>query len=232
MGEALIEGEAGTRDVTYDLELWLVHAIEQLPGVLAASVWLTDLKRVRAVHITAAPSASGAIITKAAAQVLRRHGLDFRIDAIRVVFRDGTTTPSPDVTAAPAVPGGGRFLILDDLVLHRAGSRVTCQVRVTRGTELLEGEATELDTESGRIRAAARATLAAAERAGDNLALGLEGSIAIDLFGRRYVATSVEAAVDRRFATLSGLAPIDPARSVEEAACLAALRAIDRWIAW
>lgn len=101
-----------------------------------------------------------------------------------------------------------------------------------RAAETLDGEAVELDTEAGRIRAAARATLAAAERAGDNLALGLEGSALIEMFGRRYVATSVEAAVDRRFATLSGLAPVDPARSIEEAACLATLRAIDRWIAW
>ena len=147
------------------------------------------------------------------------------------MFRDGAGQ-TPDVNAAPAVTGGGRFLILDDIIVHRAGSRVSCHVRVTRASELLEGEAVELDTESGRIRAAARATLAAAERAADNLALGLEGSAALELFGRRYVATSVEAAVDRRFATLSGLAPIDPARSLEEAACLAALRAIDRWIAW
>jgi hypothetical protein len=31
---------------------------------------------------------------------------------------------------------------------------------------------------------------------------------------------------------LAGLVPVDPGRSLEEAACLAALRAIDRWIAW
>jgi hypothetical protein len=52
------------------------------------------------------------------------------------------------------------------------------------------------------------------------------------MFGRKYVAASVEAALDRRFALLAGLVPIDPARSLEEAAAMAALHAIDRWIAW
>jgi hypothetical protein len=154
------------------------------------------------------------------------------MDSIRVVFRDETTTRIEHEKAAPAPSGGGRFLILDDLVIHRAGSRVSCQVRLTRGSELLEGEAVELDTEAGRTRAAARATLTAAEHAADNLALGLEGAALIELFGRRYVAASVEAAIDRRFASLAGLATIDPSRSLEEAACLAALRAIDRWISW
>jgi hypothetical protein len=155
------------------------------------------------------------------------------MDAIRVVFRDETTRTEQEMIAAPAAPtGGGRFLILDDLIIHRAGSRITCSVVLARRGERLEGEAVELDTEAGRTRAAARATLVAAERAADNLALGLEGASIIDLFGRRYVAAAVEAAVDRRFASLAGLATIDPSRSIEEAACLAALRAIDRWISW
>ena len=111
-------------------------------------------------------------------------------------------------------------------------ARITCSVVLARGTERLDGEAVELDTEAGRTRAAARATLVAAERAADNLALGLEGASVLELFGRRYVAAAVEAAVDRRFASLAGLATIDPSRSIEEAACLAALWAIDRWISW
>jgi hypothetical protein len=154
------------------------------------------------------------------------------MDAIRVVFRDETTRTEQEMIAAPAPTSGGRFLILDDLVVHRAGSRITCSVVLARGSERLEGEAVELDTEAGRTRAAARATLVAAERAADNLALGLEGASVLELFGRRYVAAAVEAAVDRRFASLAGLATIDPSRSIEEAACLAALRAIDRWISW
>ncbi len=229
----MIDDENVSREVAHELELRLVEAIEQVPGVLAAAVWMADLKRVRALHITAAPTASGAIITNAAIQVLRRNGLDFSRDAIRVGFREeptiATTSPPPTVQTAIAT---GRFLVLSDLAVTRTGTRVTTRVTVGRGEERLEGEAVELDTETGRARAAARATLAAAEHAGANLALGLDGLLVLDMFGRRYIAVSVEAAVERRFALLAGLVPIDPQRSPEEAACLAALHAIDRWIAW
>jgi hypothetical protein len=127
---------------------------------------------------------------------------------------------------------GPRFLVLRDFDVSRTGARVTCKVRIDRGTTVFEGESVELDTEAGRARAAARATLFAAERADTRLALGLEGTVILDMFGRKYVAASVEAAVERRFALLAGLVPVDPGRSLEEAASLAALRAIDRWIAW
>jgi hypothetical protein len=232
------EQPSGSREAAHDLELWLVHAIEQLPGVLAAAVWLNDLKHIRAVHITASPNASATIIANATARVLRKHGLEFAPEAIRVMTRDAEgrevdAPPTPPTGASPAAsPTGVRFLLLHDLAVARQGSRVTCNVQVERGTALFQGEAVELDTESGRTRAAARATLTAAERAADRLALGLEGTQLLDMFGRRYVAASVEAAIERRFALLAGLVPVDPARSVEEAACLAALRAIDRWIAW
>lgn len=233
----------GAREAAHDLELWLVHAIEQLPGVLAAAVWLEDLKRVRAVHLTAAPAASSTILSNATARVLRKHGLEFAPESIRVMSRDAegreVEPPGPPTRQAVAngqqqatSPSGVRFLLLHDLAVARSGSRVTCTVQVERGTAVFQGEAVELDTEAGRTRAAARATLSAAERAAEKLALGLEATLVLDMFGRKYVAASVEAAIERRFALLAGLVPVDPARSVEEAACLAALRAIDRWIAW
>jgi len=228
----------GSREAVHDLELWLVHAIQQLPGVLAAGIWLNDLKVLRAAHITIAQGASATIIANATARVLRKHGLEFVPQAIRVMTRDAegqeteAPTTSPRGTGPAPSPTGVRFLLLHDLSIARSGSRITCNVKVERGTAVFQGEAIELDTESGRTRAAARATLTAAESAAEKLALGLEGTQLLDMFGRKYVAASVEAAIDRRFALLAGLVPVDPARSVEEAACLAALRAIDRWIAW
>jgi hypothetical protein len=115
--------------------------------------------------------------------------------------------------------------------MTRNGSRITCNVRLAHEAGVVTGTASELDSESGRARAAALATLNAAESTTDGLALGLEGLSIVSLFGKRYVAVAVEAAVRRRFAALSGFAPIDPARPLEEAACLATLRAIDRWLA-
>ncbi|MGH6690341.1 MAG: hypothetical protein ACREF4_06660 [Gammaproteobacteria bacterium] len=145
---------------------------------------------------------------------------------IHVEFGDGAEpAPRPLPSFSPPRP---RFLALHDLTIARSGSRVTCTVALRRSDDTFEGAAVELDTETGRIRAAARATLAAAERADDSLVLGLEGTALIDLFGRRYVAATVEAAFNRRFAILAGIAPVEPSRSPEEAGCIAALRAIDR----
>jgi hypothetical protein len=228
----------GAREATHDLELWLVHAVEQLPGVLAGAVWLSDLGTVRAVHITAAPTASATILANATARVLRKHGLEFSPESIRVMSRTeaGEEVDAAMTRASAAQPPdrgtGPRFLVLHDFDVSRSGARITCTVRIDRGTTVFEGESIELDTEAGRARAAARATLFAAERAEPQLALGLEATVILDMFGRKYIAASVEAAVERRFALLAGLVPIDPSRSLEEAACLAALRAIDRWIAW
>ena len=135
-----------------------------------------------------------------------------------------------DPTGNPA-QRGFRFLLLDHVELHKAGSRVTCIVRLRSRREQYRGEASELDSPTGRVRAAARAALAAASQAVDQVGFGLEGIALADFFGRSYVVVSVEAARARRFAILSGILAIEAARSAEEAAALACLRAIDRWLA-
>jgi hypothetical protein len=88
-----------------------------------------------------------------------------------------------------------------------------------------------MDSPTGRARAAARATLAAAESACPGISLGLEGLAIIDLFSRRYVVASIEAAHQRDFVMLAGLVTLEANRSVEDTAVLATLRAIDRWLA-
>jgi hypothetical protein len=121
--------------------------------------------------------------------------------------------------------------VLDNVELHKAGSRITCIVRLRRRDLLYRGEASELDSTNGLSRAAVRAALAAAAQSVDDVSFGLEGIAVADFFGRSYVVVSVEAARSRRFSILSGILALDAARSPEEAAALATLRAIDRWIA-
>jgi hypothetical protein len=137
--------------------------------------------------------------------------------------------PEIDPATTPA-HRSGRFLVLDSVELHKSSSRVTCIVKLRRRDLCLRGEGSELDTPPGRARAAARATLGAAAQTIENVSFGLEGAAFIDLFGRRYVIVSVEAAHRRRFIILSGIVALDAARSLEEAAALATLRAVDRWI--
>jgi hypothetical protein len=122
-----------------------------------------------------------------------------------------------------------RFLVLGRIDLTRADHHVTCRVELDRRGHSFTGEASELDTEPGRARAAAKATLRAAENASTGAHLALEGAVIAEVFGRRYVIVSVEAAAARQFLRLSHIVALE--RSVEEAACLATLGAIERWLA-
>lgn len=126
---------------------------------------------------------------------------------------------------------GGRFLVMSSIHLERSNQEVHCRVELKRGTKAFHGEAREMDSPTGRARAAARATLAAAEYACPGINLGLEGIAIVDLFSRRYIVASIEAAQSRQFVLLAGLVTLEDNRSVEDSAVLATLRAIDRWLA-
>lgn len=201
--------------------------LERLPGVIAAGVWLDHAGHLRDARIQVMPGAAPTIIANAASRVL--DSLDIPFDP-RVIRTTAVALPDDvhDMVGMPA--GGGRFLLFQDLTLSRVGAHVSCRVQLAREDRVATGEARELDTPAGRTRAAAIATLRAAENAADGLALGLEGAALQQMFGRSYAVVSIEASIGRRVATLSGLVPLDGARATEEAVCMATLRAIDRWI--
>ena len=115
--------------------------------------------------------------------------------------------------------------------LERSNQTVHCRVELKRGAKSFHGEAHELDSQTGRARAAARAALAAAEQAVAGISLGLEAIAIVELFSRKYVVASVEAAQNRQFVLLAGLVTLETNRAIEDAAVLATLRAIDRWLA-
>ncbi len=227
------------------LELRLAEELERLPGVVAAAVHLGDNGDVHDVFIAAGPGVALAPIRDAAGDALRNAGLTASPSKLRIgSLEPGTGTapppgPAPAVAAAaPAAaldegpaPWQGRFLLMEGVDVERSSSHVTCRVHLIRLEERFQGECTELDTELGRIRASARAALAAAEKTSPAF-LGLEGAQLVELFSRRYIVVSVEASAARRFVVLSGIMALDGARSMEEAAALAALRAIERFISW
>jgi hypothetical protein len=214
----------------HEAEIRAGGELERLPGVLAAAVWLNGDGELREARLHILPGVAPTIIANAAARVLQALAIPFDPRAIRTGHLN-----LPDEIQGIALSGGagsrGRFLLLQDIAIARSGSYVTCRVQLMREDVPAIGEARELDTAAGRARAAANATLRAAENSADSLALGLEAAAVIDIFGRPHAVVSVEACVGRRMATLSGMVLVDPARANEEAVCLATLRAIDRWIA-
>ena len=131
---------------------------------------------------------------------------------------------------APPPAWHGRFLVLDGVEVRRSEARVTCVVRLKRLGDSFTGEVQELDTPQGRARAAARAALIAAEKSGEGVGLSLEGVVIQEFFGRQYVMAFVDGVAHRRFASLSGILAVES--SLETAAALAILRAVERWVAW
>jgi hypothetical protein len=212
----------------HEAELRAGTELERLPGVLAAAVWLNSDGFLRDARLHVLPGVAPTIIANAAGRVLQALQVPFDPRSIRTTCLNLPEELQGITVQATAAPG--RFLLLQDLTLSREGAHVTCRVQLMRDDAVVTGDARELDTASGRVRAAAVATLRAGESAADNVALGLEAAAVTEFFGRRYAVVAVEASVGRRVATLSGIVPVDPARSPEEAACLATLRAIDRWI--
>ena len=210
----------------HQTELRAIAELERLPGVLVAAVWVTSDGAVRDAHIHAMPGAASVIIANAAARVFDTLGLAYEPQSVRI-----THIPLPEEAHHALPSAASRYLLLQDLTLTRTGAHVTCRVQLARDNRVSTGEARELDTAAGRARAAANATLRAAEDATEGVALGLEAAAVTSLFGRSYAVVSVEASVGRRVATLSGIAPVEPTRAAEEAVCLATLRSIDRWIA-
>jgi hypothetical protein len=225
MTEASLPYPAADR---HETELLACIELECLPGVLAAGVWLNSDGRLRDARIHVMPGVAPTIIANAAARVLQAMGIPYEQRAIRP-----TVLALPEEIQAVALGSGsgpGRILLLQDLALTRTGAHVTCRVQLLRDNTPAIGEARELDTTTGRVRAAATATLRAAENSAEGLALGLEAAVITRLLARDYAVVSVEASVGRRVATLSGIVAVEPARAPEESACLATLRAIDRWI--
>jgi hypothetical protein len=190
--------------------------LERLPGVLAATLFL-DTPAAPRVYVAATPDADVDALRAVIGGLLRDHGFHAPPDHVHIA-------------TAPRRPASGAVLPRVALVavdVHRSESRAECAVRLRSGDRERSGAATEPDTDSGRARAGARATLAAAEGFDPDYRFGLEGLRALDLFGHQAVVVLIDATAGRNHARLPGTALLD--RSVEHAAALAALSALRAW---
>ncbi|HSM34924.1 MAG TPA: hypothetical protein VK837_00890 [Longimicrobiales bacterium] len=110
---------------------------------------------------------------------------------------------------------------------HSARS-IACEVRLTLDGADYVGRADAPDTETGRLGAAARATFTALENALGEAPALLEGVTAVDADAGRYVLVLARGSTGRDAARLVGAARMRGA--VEDAAVLATLQALDRWL--
>jgi hypothetical protein len=191
--------------------------LERLPGVVAATSFLNP-STPPLVYLATTPDADRDGLRPLVVALLRDHGHETPPDRIHFgVAPDRSATPAPPL---PRVS-------LDSLDVSRREARVECTVRLRAAERQTEGSASEPDTPSGPPRAAARATLLAAERLDPDYRFGLEGVRVLDLFGEAIVVVMVDARAGRSQAHLPGSALLD--RPVEEATALATLHALRGW---
>lgn len=124
--------------------------------------------------------------------------------------------------------GVPRALLRHDLRVQRAGGRITCQVDLLHEGVLRRGEATDVDTPLGRARAGVRATLRATDGIRPDSHLELEALLFTEMFGRPQLVVSVEGVAGRDHVFLTGV--VSAENSHEADACLATLRAVERWL--
>ena len=216
--------------------------LRELPSVIGAFVREDVYGHPREVHLLVQPGPNVRLLAHDVRDLLEERlqvPIDQRIISIAQVARDTGETPVeqvPDVS--PTVPvleddDGEPRLVFSGVDSMFRDARVVVRVRVTYRGEEHQGEATELDAGSGRVRAAAAAALRAAIAATrDTVRLELEGAAAVRAFERDYVLVSALAgapSLGRRPLTLVGahLAEGDPATG----AALAALKAVNRVVA-
>jgi hypothetical protein len=192
--------------------------LERLPGVLAATLFL-DTPAPPRVYVATTADTDADALRAIIVGLLHDHGFHAPADNIHIA-------------TAPRRPAAGTVLprvSLDAVDVNRGDNRADCTVRLRSGDRLAAGTATEPDTRNGRARAAARATLDAAESLDPDFRFGLEGLRTVDLFGHQAVILLVDATAGRSQTRLPGTALLN--RSVEEAAALAALHALRAWSA-
>jgi hypothetical protein len=147
------------------------------------------------------------------------------IAAAPVAAESQVEAPAP----APAVSSDRRLVLGNVHIERAAGQKVSCRVDLSHDETVFTGRAEGPDFEKARMEVAATAALEAAQQAtGDKVLLSLQGIDSVGAFGQNFVLAAVNGTVRRESEALAGVVRVRD--SVEEAAVLACLQAINRWV--
>lgn len=211
--------------------------LRELPSVLGAFVREDVNGHPREIHLLISPGPSVKLLAQDVQDLLEERlgvPIDHRIISIAQLAEDvvdfTTDATLESITESAATERRVRFI---NVVSEIRDQRVRVRTQLQAGDTVLEGEATEIDVGTGRLRAAAAATLIAAGNAApDDLRLQLESISVVKAFDREYVIVSVLAGATvfgRKLLQLVGAQPI--AQDAETAAAFATLKAINRVLA-
>jgi hypothetical protein len=136
------------------------------------------------------------------------------------------TPPEGEASAEAGQPPRYQFVGHD--VRHQTNRETVCHVTVARGHEHYTGSGVGPSTPLGRAQAAARGLFAALQTARDAQDLMLENAALVEAHGHTFVLVAAQSVQGRRTESLTGVALLQ--RSPEEAAILASLHAVNRWL--
>ncbi|HSJ14190.1 MAG TPA: hypothetical protein VK939_07235 [Longimicrobiales bacterium] len=141
---------------------------------------------------------------------------------------DAPAEPAPEAGPAGAADLAVRYQFVGHDVRHQTNRETVCHVTVSRGSEHYTGSGAGPSTPLGRAQAAARGLFAALHTARDAQDLMLENAALVEAHGRTFVLIAAQSVQGRRTEPLTGVAILQ--RSPEEAAILASLHAVNRWL--
>lgn len=233
--------EREARDLV-GLDPWGLRRIEKLllglEGVGSLKIVPDGHGGIEEIHVlTSSSLGPKQIVRNIESALLAEFGLQIdhrKISIARVKVPPEIPTAVAAVEPPPAAEvqvAKERRLVLGNVSIERsAGQKVTCRVDLADADSVFTGEAEGPDFEKARMEVAATAVLEAAQMATDDgVILALQGIDSIGAFGQNFVLAAVNGAMRRESASLAGVVRVRD--SVEEAAVLACLQAINRWIA-
>jgi hypothetical protein len=214
--------------------------LRELPSVVGAFVREDAYGHPREIHLLIQPGPEPRHFARDVKDLLEERlgiPIDQRIISIAQLARDPATETAPE--AAPATPepapapaeGRARLRFLGSQGRVTSG-RVTIRVGLGRADERFVGEAEDVESAGGRLRAGARAALNAATVAcRGKLRLELDYASLVRASDRNYVLVSTTASsayFGRRPLALAGAQELDD--DVESSGALAALKSANRII--
>lgn len=217
------------------LDPWGLRRIEKLliglTGVDSLKIVPDGRGGIEEIHVLSASDLGAKqIVRNIESALLAEYGLQIDHRKISVARMKGAEAVPPRPVAEPVVEPPARRLLLEGLYIERsAGQKVACKVELRDRGRVVVGEAEGPDFEHARMEVAAVAVLDAMQQAAEEgVTLSLQGVTRVDALGQSYAIAVVSGSLRRESASLAGIGKVRD--SVEEAAVLACLQAVNRWI--
>jgi hypothetical protein len=208
-----------------------------LAGVISARVVTNPNGRLDEIHVLASDRLHPKQIVRNVESALSA-GFGITVDR-RVISVAQTNAPEslggtlPLRTTSPQAvpdedPADLRFIYVGFDVRNATNRETVCHVTVRREREHYIGTGTGASTPQGRALAAAKGLIASIATARDKGDIALEDVAIVEAHGKTFVIVAAHVLMRRETIALTGVSIL--VRSPEEAAIMASLQAINRWL--